>query len=196
MRQHNSCSDNTARTGKLDYRLFIRKLYKLLPLFVRQIRSIPLRCSAIRASSQNDSRMLKSHSGDISKQAILLRDAYSSACLAVTCRLKAKCSLFPTSTFGTPGACYENLSNKKSTQRTYDLVYLFHFFQPPVNSVKTPFVRNIVDEYNALCTTRIRSYYRAETSLTGRIPQLQFNTFAIQQYCRCLVCYSKKEKYR
>uniref|UniRef100_A0A182M568 Secreted protein n=1 Tax=Anopheles culicifacies TaxID=139723 RepID=A0A182M568_9DIPT len=85
LRQHSSCREST--------------------LFVRQIRSIPLRCSAIRASSQNDSRMLKSHNGDISKQAILLRDAYSSACFAATCRLNARCSRFPTSTFGTPGAC-------------------------------------------------------------------------------------------
>lgn len=67
--------------------------------------------------------------------------------------------------------------------------YLFHFFQPPINSVKTPFVRDVVDEYYALSTTRIRPYYGAETSLAGCIPQLQFDTFAIQQYCRCLVCY-------
>lgn len=70
------------------------------------MRSIPLRCSAIRANSQNDSLILKSHNGDISKHAILFRDAYSSACLAATCRLNAKCNLLPTNTFGTPGACY------------------------------------------------------------------------------------------
>lgn len=78
----------------------------ILPLFDRQIRSIPFRCRAIRANSQNDSRMLKSHNGEISKQAILFLDAYSSACFAATCLLNAKCNRFPTNTFGTPGACY------------------------------------------------------------------------------------------
>lgn len=44
-----------------------------VPLFDRQIRSMPFRCNAILASSQNDSRILKSHNGDISKLTILLR---------------------------------------------------------------------------------------------------------------------------
>lgn len=48
---------------------------KNLPLFDRQMRSIPFRCNAIRANSQNDSLILKSHNGDISKHAILFRDA-------------------------------------------------------------------------------------------------------------------------
>lgn len=76
-----------------------------LPLFDRHIRSIPFRCNAIRANSQNDSLILKSHNGDISKHAILFLDAYNSACLAATCRLNAKCNRLPTNTFGTPGAC-------------------------------------------------------------------------------------------
>lgn len=49
--------------------------------------------------------MLKSHSGEISKQAILFLNAYDSAVLAATCLLKAKCNRLPTKTFGTPGAC-------------------------------------------------------------------------------------------
>ena len=81
------------------------EIIKKLPLFERQILSIPFLCSAILANSQNDSLILKSHSGEISKQAILLRDAYNSACFAATCLLNAKCNLLPTNTFGTPGAC-------------------------------------------------------------------------------------------
>lgn len=120
VRQHSSCSESTVMTNwkidlnfsKYDYEtmsvewVFYVMLWGFVPLFDRQIRSIPFRCSAIRASSQNDSLILKSHSGDISKHAILLRDAYSSACLAATWRLNAKCNRFPTNTFGTPGACY------------------------------------------------------------------------------------------
>lgn len=83
---------------------------------------------------------------------------------------------------------------KKTNTKNIDFAYLFHFFQPPVNSVKAPFVRDVVDEYYALSTARIRSYYGAETSLSGRIPQLQFDTFAVQQYCRCLVCCKKNIK--
>lgn len=86
-------------------KLIMLEINEFLPLFDRHIRSIPFRCKAIRANSQNDSRILKSHNGDISKQDILLRCAYNSACFAATCRLNAKCNRFPTNTFGTPGAC-------------------------------------------------------------------------------------------
>lgn len=119
VRQHSSCNDNTdGGNGQRKRKLVIigsseflimmgRPVGRggVLPLFDRQMRSMPFRCSAMRASSQNDSLILKSHSGDISKQAILLRDAYDSACLDATCRLNAKCNLLPTNTFGTPGAC-------------------------------------------------------------------------------------------
>lgn len=57
-----------------NYHNSVRLIWKL-PLFDRQMRSIPFRCNAIRANSQNDSLILKSHNGDISKHAILLRDA-------------------------------------------------------------------------------------------------------------------------
>lgn len=50
-------------------------LFHFPPLLLRQMCSMPLRCSAIRANSQKDSRILKSQRGDISKQDILLRDA-------------------------------------------------------------------------------------------------------------------------
>lgn len=148
-----------------------------VPLFDRQIRSIPFRCSAIRASSQNDSLILKSHSGDISKHAILLRDAYSSACLAATWRLNAKCNRFPTNTFGTPGACYTNWEYLNENcnvcgkfnfrfWKVKDKTNLFNFFQPSIDAIKTPFVRYVIDQYNTLCTTWIWSYDRTKSSLT------------------------------
>lgn len=92
---------------------------RYIPLFDRQIRSIPFRCRAMRANSQNDSLILKSHNGDISKQAILFLDAYSSACLAATCLLNAKCKRLPTNTFGTPGACcsFRNIKSKNSREQ-------------------------------------------------------------------------------
>lgn len=63
---------------------------------------MPFLCSAILANSQNDSLMLKSHNGEISKHAILFLNAYDSAVFAATCLLKAKCNRLPTKTFGTP----------------------------------------------------------------------------------------------
>lgn len=108
VRQQSSCNDKTtAKKIKFINEMRSEKWISVfnLPLFDRQILSIPFRCNAIRANSQNDSLILKSHSGDISKQAILFLDAYNSACFAATCLLNAKCNLLPTNTFGTPGAC-------------------------------------------------------------------------------------------
>lgn len=97
----------------------------LIPLLDRQIRSIPFRCRAMRANSQNDSLILKSHNGDISKQAILFLDAYNSACLAATCLLNAKCKRLPTNTFGTPGACcsFRNAKMDEKYSRNEEIKY-------------------------------------------------------------------------
>lgn len=163
-----------------EWMFYVKLLWAPIPLFDRQIRSIPFRCSAIRASSQNDSLMLKSHSGEISKHAILLRDAYSSACLAATWRLNAKCNRFPTNTFGTPGACcvfhgyQENVFNEnrlvcgKFNFRVENskTTNLFNFLQPSIDAIKTPFVCYVIDQYNTLCPAWIWSYYRTKSSLT------------------------------
>lgn len=85
-----------------------------LPLLLRHIRSMPFLCKASRANSQNDSRILKLQSGEISKHDMLLREAYISACLAATCLLKAKCKRFPTNTLGIPGACSSTSLSQRS----------------------------------------------------------------------------------
>lgn len=80
--------------------------WNALPLLERHNLSIPLRCKAIRESSEKLSRILKSQRGETSKNAMWFLAAYASASRSPTCLLKAKWRRLPTSTFGTPGACY------------------------------------------------------------------------------------------
>lgn len=68
----------------------IQIFYVIVPLFVLQSLSIPFLPIAKRATSQNDSLILKSQRGEISNKGILCLDAYSSADRAATCRLKAR----------------------------------------------------------------------------------------------------------
>ena len=83
---------------------------RLRTLLLLNSLSIPFLCKAILDNSLKLSLILKSHNGETSKKAILFLTAYASASLAVTCLLNAKCSLLPTNTFGTPGACCKRIN--------------------------------------------------------------------------------------
>lgn len=61
--------------------------------------------------------------------------------------------------------------------------YLFHLLQPSTQAVKTPLVGDVINQYDALRTARIRSDDGAEATLAGRVPDLQFDTLAVQQNC-------------
>lgn len=63
---------------------------KVIPLFDLHSLSMPLRCRAMRESSEKLSRILKSHRGDTSKNAIRFLAAYASASRSPTCLLNAK----------------------------------------------------------------------------------------------------------
>lgn len=87
---------------------------RLSTLLLLQSLSMPFLWRAIRESSQKLSLMLKSHNGLTSKKAMWFFAAYISASRSCTCRLKARCNLFPTRTFGTPGACFSTSSSHLS----------------------------------------------------------------------------------
>jgi len=139
---------------------------------------MPFLCKAMRDNSEKLSRMLKSQRGETSKNAIRFLAAYASASRSPTCLLKAKWRRLPTNTFGTPGACYRILNQKirirKCIFRNYwkylqsgfaFVTNLFHFFQPSINSIKRPFIGNIIYQEYTLSTSGIRSNDCAKSTL-------------------------------
>ena len=59
-----------------------------------------------------------------------------------------------------------------------DLLYFSH---PPVQALKGPFVGDIVDEKDALSSSRVGPDDGAKPSLPRSVPQLQFNPLAVQE---------------
>lgn len=82
-----------------------------------QIFSMPCRMSTMRDSSVKDSMTLKLHRGLTSKKVMQFFSAYARACSVGTCRLKARCSRFPTKIRGTPGACWGHRTQQKHKRR-------------------------------------------------------------------------------
>lgn len=99
-----------------NFRIFslqqFKSIFNILPLLDLQSLSMPFLCNAILDNSQKLSKILKLQRGEISKKAIRCFLAYIWASFSLTFLLKAKCNLFPTKTFGTPGACFKKINKK------------------------------------------------------------------------------------
>lgn len=68
------------------------------------------------------------------------------------------------------------------------LLYLVNFFQPPLDTLKGPFVSDIVNEEDALSPSGIRSDDSAESALTTCVPELELDTLSVDEYDGLLEC--------
>ena len=59
--------------------------------------------------------------------------------------------------------------------------YLVNFLPPSVDSFKWPLVCDVVDQEDALCSSRVGSDDRAEATLAGCVPQLKFHPLSVDQ---------------
>ena len=73
--------------------------------------------------------------------------------------------------FQVQAIAHEDLGHSRSV--------FFDFFQPPVDPIETPLVRYVVDQYDALGTSRVAADDCAEAPLSRGVPQLEAHPFAV-----------------